>query len=157
MKGKILTEQKLRKMSNPNGSKFGWTRKNALGQPKIHQGVDFQAKNNTRIYAPLDCTLIEVGNEIKGYGVYAKFECYLNLKGRQIVYYLFIAHLSKVEAKLNVVNYKGSIIAYSGNTGNAKNLPLSQEHIHVEIHNARVVGRGLNGRIDPLKYFENED
>lgn len=157
MKEKLLTEQKLRKMSNPNGSKFGWTRKNALGQPKIHQGVDFQAKNNTKVFAPLDCVLIEVGNEIKGYGMYAKFECYLNLKGRQIVYYLFIAHLSKVEAKLNVVNYKGSIIAYSGNTGNARNLPLSQEHIHVEIHNARVVGRGLNGRIDPLKYFENED
>lgn len=150
---RLLKIQKLRKMSNSNGAKFGWTRKNENGTPKIHQGTDFEAKNNTEIIAPLDCKLVEVGNEVKGYGIYAKFECYNNLKEKTKMFYLFIAHLNKVHAKLNVINLKGSIIATTGITGNAKNLPISQEHLHVELHIARTVGRGLAGRVDPLTRF----
>lgn len=150
---RILKNQKLRKMQNPDGAKFGWTRKDELGNQKIHQGVDFFAENETEIYAPSDCVLIETGNEVKGYGIYAKFEVYDNLKNKQKLFYMFVAHLSKVTAKLNVVNFKGSIIGYTGDTGNAKKIDKTQTHLHLEVHIARTVPRGLAGRVDPLTRF----
>ena len=67
--------------------------------------------------------------------------------------YAFYAHLTMYAAELNQTVKANDIIAFCGKSGNAKNLPAKDDHLHFEIRKKLWPGRGLKNRISPLKLY----
>ena len=42
-----------------------------------------------------------------------------------------------------------------GKSGSAGRMPKKEEHVRAEVRTCEATGRGLSGRVDPLKYFTN--
>ncbi|MWP50364.1 MULTISPECIES: M23 family metallopeptidase [unclassified Gilliamella] len=135
-----------------NGA-FGMVRKYADGSDKAHQGLDIFANINTPCKACLDGEIVSYSNEgQKGYGNVLV----LKVKGEDLrssrrdyklefpkeiesgpefdmnadYIYLRYAHLNSAVLTSGEVK-SGSIIAYSGDTGNAKG--VINPHLHFEI------------------------
>ena len=152
------------------------TKKNNKG---IHQGIDLFAPTGTKLYAPLDCEVVSIGNSSSyGYTITLKVtessleilkirRAYLNYspvyKNKGEIkqgdfnkeaksYYLFYAHLSKVHVKKGDKVVAGQILGLSGTSGNAKG--TKAPHLHFEIRDTDNVGRGLAHRINPAYYIE---
>lgn len=152
MKRRVLKNQMFRVMKNPEGHLFGYVRRDKFDRKKLHQGVDFQAELNSPIFAPDDCRLINFGFS-SSYGYYKLFHCYDNFKNQMTLYYLFIAHLNNDKLSKGVF-YKGSIIGYTGMSGNAYGMDTIEKgsHLHLEIRIKKKCGRGIDGRVNPLDY-----
>lgn len=153
MKKRVLKIQKFRKMLNPQGHLFGYVRRDKFGRKKLHQGVDFACEVDTPIFAPDDCKIVKNGYS-KSYGYYSLFECYNNFKNQQILYYLFLAHITKKPTRLETPFLKGSVIAHSSDSGNARgmNTIAKGSHLHLEIRIKKNCGTGADGRKNPLDY-----
>jgi murein DD-endopeptidase MepM/ murein hydrolase activator NlpD len=48
---------------------------------------------------------------------------------------------------------QGTVLGATGNTGNARNLPRREDHLHFEIRTRVRCGLGLRGRISPLQIY----
>lgn len=128
----------------PERSKFGLISERRSGK---HQGVDFYAPEGTPIYA---C----VNGEITSSHYSDSYGNFLILYGEynEEYYYFFYAHL-KDPSKYNTGESvkMGDVIGFTGKTGNAKSVKQEQEHLHFEIRTKETVGRGFDGRVDPLE------
>ncbi|WP_160711374.1 peptidoglycan DD-metalloendopeptidase family protein [Chitinophaga solisilvae] len=137
---------------NPAMSKFGIIEARKSGK---HQGMDFYAPVGSKVYACVS------GN------IYATY--FSNSYGHVIIlngdygdtnYYFMYAHLENQGLyKPGDLVTAGTIIGYTGKTGNASSLKTKQEHLHFEIRTQSNVGRGFEGRVDPLSIiqeFNNE-
>ena len=147
---------------------------------KKHQGIDFFAQTGTNLYAPLDCEVISTGFS-SSYGqtinlkvtesnleilkirrAFIDYQLAYEDKGEKTQgehfdeeaesYYLFYAHLSKVNVKKGDKVVAGEIIGLSGVSGNAKN--TKAPHLHFEIRDKIDAGAGLKNRINPAFYIE---
>jgi len=58
----------------------------------------------------------------------------------------FYAHLSLIYVQAGKAVLEGEVIALTGNSGNATNVP---PHLHFEIRTKPRAAKGLTGRIDP--------
>lgn len=152
-----------------NGA-FGMVRKYADGSDKAHQGLDIFANINTPCKACLDGEIVSYSNEgQKGYGNVLV----LKVKGKDLrasrkdyqleftkeiesgpefdinadYIYLRYAHLNSAVLTSGEVK-SGSIIAYSGDTGNAEG--VINPHLHFEIAKKPLGnGKGLINRYNP--------
>jgi murein DD-endopeptidase MepM/ murein hydrolase activator NlpD len=125
-------------------------RANRYGRPYYHQGVDILAPVGTKLVAPDDGTVVMAGMlHPTGYGRVTLIRVRV---GRSNLYVLY-AHLSKVLVRKDERVRRGQVVALSGRSGNAAGLPDAEAHVHVEIRTQEKVKSGLDGRIDPLKYF----
>jgi murein DD-endopeptidase MepM/ murein hydrolase activator NlpD len=67
--------------------------------------------------------------------------------------YAFYAHLFKVYVKEGDLVVGNDLVAASGESGNAKGMPVADQHLHLEIRTALKPRSGLQDRISPLKVF----
>lgn len=128
---------------------FGMVRKFANGNPKPHQGWDFSASLGTAVYAIADGKVEFVRNN----GDYGMQLC-LSFKFDGVTYYAFYAHLQSTSVIGGAKVEMNDVIGASGNSGNAKSLPHSEDHLHFEIRTQLAPGAGLAGRVSPLKIFK---
>lgn len=111
-------------------SKFGYRIHPTLHKREFHRGSDMKAKLNTKVYAPADGIVEWSGyHKRSGYGRLVILEHAYGFK----TYY---GHLNKTVVKSGQFVKKGTLIAYTGNSG-MSNGP----HLHYEI---RFLYRNLN-------------
>jgi peptidoglycan LD-endopeptidase LytH len=125
---------------------FGMVRN---GGTKPHQGWDFEAKIGTPAFA------IGYGKVvfIKDAGAYGKQLCISFLYNN--TYYAFYAHMTSVSVSAgNIIAIKQQI-GQTGNTGNAKTLPHSEDHLHFETRTNAHAGLGLGGRVSPIAIYKS--
>jgi murein DD-endopeptidase MepM/ murein hydrolase activator NlpD len=68
--------------------------------------------------------------------------------------YAAYAHLSKALAKVGDKLSVGTVIAKTGESGNARGMASPDQHLHFEIRTVPRPGVGLSGRKSPLEVFE---
>ena len=111
-------------------SKFGYRMHPMLHKREFHRGTDMKAKLNTKVFAPADGIVEWSGyHKRSGYGRLIILEHAYGFK----TYY---GHLNKTVVKSGQFVKKGTLIAYTGNSG-MSNGP----HLHYEI---RFLYRNLN-------------
>jgi murein DD-endopeptidase MepM/ murein hydrolase activator NlpD len=111
-------------------SKFGYRIHPTLKKKEFHRGVDMRAKMNTPVYAPADAIVEWSGmHKRSGFGRLVILEHSYGFK----TYY---GHLKKTVVKSGTFVKKGTLIAYTGNSG-MSNGP----HLHYEV---RFIHRNLN-------------
>jgi len=111
-------------------SKFGYRIHPTLKKREFHRGSDMKAKMNTPVYAPADAIVEWSGmHKRSGFGRLVILEHSYGFK----TYY---GHLNKTVVKSGKFVKKGTLIAYTGNSG-LSNGP----HLHYEI---RFIHRNLN-------------
>jgi len=111
-------------------SKFGYRIHPTLKKREFHRGADMKAKMNTPVYAPADAIVEWAGmHKRSGFGRLVILEHSYGFK----TYY---GHLNKTVVKSGTFVKKGTLIAYTGNSG-LSNGP----HLHYEI---RFIHRNLN-------------
>ena len=138
--------------NNIGGARFGYTRVNKYGEKKFHQGIDLMAEPNTPVYALFSGTIIgpyvtEQPNKIgenypSGYigdtnGAGNRFGVRSTINGKTITVYYW--HLSADQPvamrngkplKVGDYVYGGTVIGYTGVTGNANS---EFPHLHLGI------------------------
>ena len=111
-------------------SKFGYRMHPTLHKREFHRGTDMKARLNTKVFAPADGIVEWSGyHKSSGYGRLIILEHAYGFK----TYY---GHLNKTVVKSGQFVKKGTLIAYTGNSG-MSNGP----HLHYEI---RFLYRNLN-------------
>ncbi|NDV57002.1 M23 family metallopeptidase [Bacteroides sp. 519] len=98
-------------------SPYGWRRDPFTGKQKLHNGIDFHARNN-EVYAMMEGEVTKVGYD-KHSGNYVTIH-----HGNYTVSY---CHLSKVLVRKNTVVKPGEVVAITGNTGTR----TTGEHLHL--------------------------
>lgn len=133
---------------------FGMVRRNADGSGRPHQGWDFEAKVGTPCYAIADGTVALVRN-VGAYGaqVALRFEHDFDGDGHVDTLFAFYAHLSRIDVVNGQHVCKGEQLGLTGDSGNARGMPVSQQHLHFEIRTKALAGRGLGNRYSPLAVF----
>ena len=103
-------------------SKYGYRIHPTLNRKEFHRGLDMRAKMKTPVYAAAD-GLIEYGGYHKksGFGRLVIIEHNYGFKS-------YYGHLNKVVVKYGTFVKKGTLIAYSGNSGMS-----SGPHLHYEL------------------------
>jgi len=155
----------------PRYNTFGKVRIERTKKPK-HQGVDLLALPGSNIYACIDGTIVRAGDSGGGYGniITIKADNQKEVKNRKRPFilkykskgelaqgnnynengnfYVFYAHLSKVNVKIGDKVISGQIIGKNGTSGFGK---TKDPHLHFEILNAKKAS-GLNNRVHPGFY-----
>lgn len=133
---------------------FGMVRRNRNGTKRPHQGWDFQVEVGYRCYAIADGEIAAI-RDIGAYGkqIIHKFRFDLDDDGNEDVLYAVYCHLSRIQVEVGQAVAKGQQIGLSGNTGNARSMKGDDQHLHFEIRERPITGRGLTGRYSPLHVF----
>lgn len=136
----------------PLGSIFRGKRRTRTGRIYYHQGVDILAPRGTRLVAPADGMIARAGAWDRwGYGKAVLIRVSCGGKNLHVLY----AHLDQILVRTGQKVRRGQVVGRAGKSGNAGRMPKKEEHVHVEVRTREAVGRGLSGRVDPLKYFTN--
>jgi len=137
-------------LSGSRGNTFGWVRKHDDGSPRAHQGWDFQARDNTLMYAVGDGEVVyydKTDNSRYGKSLLIKLDYW----GEEL--YAFYAHINSSLVEKHQTVYAGDPVGFSGSTGNAKGSRGNAQHLHFEFRYKEKCGKGLDGRIDPWRFF----
>lgn len=134
------------KLASVRSAGFGMVRN---GGTRAHQGVDLAVPNNYRCYAVDDgiVTFVKTTDD-NGYGrmLIIKLD-----RGLYVAY----AHLKDILVKEGQRVKAGDPVALTGSSGNARTMRNMAEgsHLHFEVRTSQHPGKGLTGRLDPLKFF----
>lgn len=142
--------REVRILSGSRGNTYGFVRKYSDGSPKPHQGWDFQARNDTPLYAVCDGEVVyydKTDNSSYGKSMLIKLDYW----GEEL--YAFYAHINSSLVEKYQTVYAGDHIGYSGSTGNAKGSYANAQHLHFEFRYKERCGKGLDGRIDPFRFY----
>jgi len=115
-------------------SLFGNRKHPVDGKTKFHKGVDINASVGAPIVAADGGTVVTVGNQPDGYGIYVSL---YHSGGRSTLY----AHMSSAAVSDGQTVKQGQVIGYAGSSGVS-----TGPHLHFEI----AVNGGLQ---NPLSYF----
>ena len=117
-------------------SKYGYRIHPTLNRKEFHRGLDMRAKMDTPVYASAD-GIVEYGGFHKksGFGRLVIIEHNYGFKS-------YYGHLNKVVVKYGTFVKKGTLIAYSGNSGMS-----SGPHLHYEL-------RFLHRTVNPLWFVK---
>ncbi|MFN8345574.1 MAG: M23 family metallopeptidase [Spirosomataceae bacterium] len=124
----------------PQNNQFGKVRDSGT---QSHQGWDLQASVGTPVRAIADGKLT-----YEDKGKLGK-QLYLEFTHNGFTLYALYAHLSQISVIPPCSVSEGTIIGLVGKTGNAKDLPTNEVHLHFEIRFTKNLGLGLSGRMDP--------
>jgi RHS repeat-associated protein len=116
-------------------------RKDGTVVPGGHKGVDLSAHAGSPLFPVLEGTVSAVGYQGGGAGMYVKLDA-----GSGYTYTYM--HLQAVFVSMGDVVESDTLIGYTGNTGNARNLPAGEEHLHLEI-------RGPGGLENPFTFLNS--
>lgn len=135
---------------NVQGNLFRGERRTSAGRVYYHQGVDVLARKGTPIIAPADGVIERAGAwNPGGYGR----AVIVRVETNEGTFYALYAHLNTVSVQAGQSVRRSQVIGTVGNSGNAGGLPEAEMHLHLEVRNREPVGRGLEGRLDPLDFF----
>jgi murein DD-endopeptidase MepM/ murein hydrolase activator NlpD len=112
-------------------SPFGYRSDPFTGVRRMHYGIDIANRVGTKIVAPMDGTVVVVGNQPNGYGRYVVIK---HRYGFQTLY----GHLSSIDVKRNQYISQGQIIGQLGNSGRS-----TGPHLHFSLYKNNIP-------IDPL-------
>lgn len=129
-----------------NNHTFGMVRSNPDGTQRPHQGWDFEAEPGTKIYSVSD-GIVKFAGDRNSLGLL------LVISIGNTGYYAAYAHLSSSTVKVGDSVKLGSVIGFTGNSGNASTMKGKDQHLHFEVRDQIITGLGLEGRISPLKLF----
>jgi murein DD-endopeptidase MepM/ murein hydrolase activator NlpD len=124
-------------------SGFGYRSDPFTKARKMHEGMDFTAKNGTPIYATGDGVVARADNTASGFGNHIVIR---HGYGYETLY----AHLSKYKARRGQRVKRGDIIGYVGSTGRSE-----APHLHYEVHKDNRVVNPINfyyGNISAVEY-----
>ncbi|MEA1955277.1 MAG: M23 family metallopeptidase [Campylobacterota bacterium] len=111
-------------------SKFGYRIHPTLKRREFHRGIDMRAKMNTPVYATADGIVEWAGmHKRSGFGK-------LVILNHNYGFRAYFGHLNKVVVKSKQFVRKGTLIAYTGNSGMS-----SGPHLHYEI---RFIRKSVN-------------
>ncbi len=143
-------------LKSKKGAMFGMTRTNPNGTPRPHQGIDLASDIGYRCYAVENSTVVSIsmGKDGYGYTVTLKLDC--PEKKELHNKFVFYAHLKLVDVSIGQKLEAGYVIGLTGDTGNAKGMTTIAKggHLHFELRNQQICGKGLTGRIDPLPFIK---
>lgn len=127
---------------------FGLVRRNSDGSLRPHQGWDFEASIGTPCFAISDGKVEFISNA-GDYGnvIVMSFA----FEGRKL--FAAYAHLSAMQTSVGQQVSMGQQIGSTGDSGNARGMVGRDLHLHFEIRTVMRPGRGLEGRLSPLKVF----
>ncbi len=133
---------------------FGMVRRNRNGTKRPHQGWDFESPAGYRCYAVADGRVHTV-RDVGAYGkqVILEFRFDLDNDGNEDVLYAMYAHLSRIDVVAGQNVAKGQQVGLTGNTGNARSMHGPDQHLHFELRDKPLPGRGLAHRYSPLHIF----
>ena len=121
------------KLNSPYGDRYHPVYKRKIP----HDGIDIQAKENTKVYATMSGKITYAG-WINGYGKYIKIQR-TNEQNQKVE--VFYGHLNKIDVKLGQTVKRGDYIGLSGKTGIG-----TGAHLH---YGMRINGGGVN----PMEYI----
>jgi murein DD-endopeptidase MepM/ murein hydrolase activator NlpD len=137
-------------------------RRRSNGDPKAHQGWDFQASIGTPCYAIGDDKVVHVvKNRPDTYDSQVPFgnivvielsSSHLSAHPRLYATYAHLKHGSISLSVGDLINI-GQVIGQTGKSGNAGSLPDRDHHLHFEIRTEVLPGMGIGGRISPMEIF----
>jgi len=134
---------------NKLNNTFGMVRHDSNGKLKPHQGWDFAAPVGTVVYSIAD----GVVEYTKTSGALGKRICIkFQFEGKD--FFALYAHLRSIYKHTGDKVSMNDEIGTTGKTGNASNLPASEDHLHFEIRTKKYSGLGLKDRESPLKIFK---
>ena len=134
---------------------FGMVRRNADGSRRPHQGWDFEAEPGYRCYAVADGRIEAVRNTgAYGQQIVLRFEHDFDGDGDTDTLFAFYAHLSRIDVVAGQTVKRGQQIGLTGNSGNARSMKGTDQHLHFELRSRPLPGRGLDGRYSPLALFK---
>ena len=135
---------------------FGWVRRNSDGSKRPHQGWDFEAAAGTDCFAIAD-GVVDRTRFTRAYGkqIILKFAVDFDGDGDLENMYAVYCHMASYAVKTGDPVNRGQLIGKTGNTGNAQNMSGLDEHLHFEIRERPITGRGLTGRYSPMTVFEH--
>lgn len=117
-------------------SKYGYRIHPTLNRKEFHRGTDMKASMKTPVYAPADGIVEYAGYHKKsGFGRLVILEHSYGFK-------TYFAHLNKVVIKSGKFVKKGTLIAYTGNSGQSNG-----PHLHYEI-------RFIHRNVDPFSFVK---
>lgn len=119
-----------------------------MGGLRAHGGWDFSAPAGTRCYAIADGT-VRLTYESPDYGKVLVLE----FRHENSKLYAAYCHLTAFRAHEGQRVRCGDLVGITGNTGNARGMTGEDQHLHFEIRTEPRPGKGLAGRISPLKVF----
>jgi murein DD-endopeptidase MepM/ murein hydrolase activator NlpD len=124
-------------------SGFGYRSDPFTKARKMHEGMDFTAKNGTPIYATGDGVVARADNTASGFGNHIVIQ---HGYGYETLY----AHLSQYKARRGQRVKRGDVIGYVGSTGRSE-----APHLHYEVHKDNRVVNPINfyyGNISAVEY-----
>lgn len=143
-------------LKSVKGAMFGMTRTNKNGTPRAHQGIDLASDIGKRCYAVENATVVGIAMGKDGYGftITLKLDC--PEKKELHNKFAFYAHLKLIDVTVGQKVSAGYCIGLTGDTGNAKGMTTIEKggHLHFELRNKQICGKGLAGRFDPLPYIK---
>ena len=161
-----LSVNKLRTagLANIKSATFGKVRN---GGTRNHQGIDLAADSGTNIFAV--CSgIIAVAKDSGGpYGKIVVLEVNIDdLPIQQKKYalkkiinsnfiYFFYAHLSIINVEKGDAVDVTTVLGKTGSSGNASGMTTISKggHLHFETRSSPLLGKGLQGRFDPIPFF----
>jgi murein DD-endopeptidase MepM/ murein hydrolase activator NlpD len=120
------------------------------GGKRNHQGWDFYAEPGTPCFAIADGTVVKIRN-VGDYGLQVIIRFDFKLDGKPSKLFAFYAHLSRADVKEGQSVKLGQQVGLTGNSGNASTMRGKDQHLHFEIRTTAITGRGLDGRMSPLR------
>lgn len=138
-KNKLLaTIPAIQPVKNENlkriASGFGYRSDPFTKARKMHEGMDFTAKNGTPIFATGDGVVAKADNSASGYGNHIVLR-------HGFGYETLYGHLSKYNCRAGQNIKRGDIIGYVGSTGRSE-----APHLHYEVHKD---GKAVN----PINFY----
>lgn len=125
----------LSSKNNKNGGRFGPTRTNPDGSPKMHKGIDLSAVPNTPVYAAFGGEVVRyVSSYPPTYFASGSFGNLVEIRttlSDGSTYTTLYGHLNSTSVSVGSTVSAGDQIGVSGRTGNAQKVPFP--HVHVQI------------------------
>jgi murein DD-endopeptidase MepM/ murein hydrolase activator NlpD len=139
----IEDDQLRTNSTNPRVGQYGKTRSENNWKGGHHTGVDIAARKGTPLVAPVSGTAIVLKNHPKGGNV-----MFIETKRGGDTVRIGMAHMTSVTIKDGDKVKEGQPVGTSGDTGNAKGLPVAEQHVHLSVK--------VNGEyVDPQKHFRD--
>ena len=132
---------------NQHKGEYGMVRTISTPNDKAHRGVDILAPSGSPVHAPQNGTVVRMygsAKDTKSFGLTIEMK---TETGEKVLF----SHLSATATGLAPGSSveAGQIIAGSGTSGNAYDVPESEQHLHVQVYDKN--GREMN----PVDYFND--